>query len=95
MTLIMSRAIARFEYGAWSVPDGGVLLWPWPRRSAPTTVNRSASRGAMSRHISFVYGNPCSNRTAGIAAPVSISSSSKPLTGPTVTIASDARQIYP
>jgi hypothetical protein len=28
MTPIMSRAIARFEYGAWSGLDGGVLLSP-------------------------------------------------------------------
>jgi hypothetical protein len=65
ITVTMSAAIVRFEYAAWSGVDGGVELSPYPRRSAQTTENASASRGATSLHIRCVSGNPCSSRTPG------------------------------
>jgi hypothetical protein len=40
----------------WSAPPSGLLLAPYPRRSAATTVKWSASRGARRCHIASVCG---------------------------------------
>ncbi len=58
ITATMSRAMARFEYGSWSRVEAGQPLCPYPRRSAQTTLNCSANRGATRRHIRWVCGKP-------------------------------------
>ena len=69
ITSTWSRAIARFEYGAWSSVCGGFELSPYPRMSAATTVNSSASRGAILCHMTWVCGLPCSSSSGGPLPP--------------------------
>src|SRR5262249_39188589 len=62
-------------------------LSPWPRKSANTTVNRSATTGATRCHCTSVCGQPWRKSTGGpepaqatliVAPEVSIESRSKP-----------------
>jgi hypothetical protein len=48
------------------------------RRSAQTTVCRSASGGATCRHARWLSGNPCSNSTSGPVPDVATASACKP-----------------
>src|SRR4051812_37314969 len=50
MTDTMSFAIARFAYGVWSGLEGGQSLWPYPRRSAQTTVKFCEHRRNVAPH---------------------------------------------
>jgi hypothetical protein len=86
MTVTMSRAMARFAYGAWSGAEAGHPLRPKPRRSAQTIVKCRANAGATLRHITWVCGKPCSSKIAGpdpdrrmkmVVSPVGTSAASK------------------
>ncbi len=56
MSPAWSAAITRLEYDAWSASDGGRDESPYPRRSAITTVCRSAISGATRCHMTWVWG---------------------------------------